>query len=236
MSPDATDCKNCAFRESGCLRGQTDEAVDYFSKSLTRLRISGKSRTIVHQDEETARLVFVCGGMVKMSRVTEDGEEVILSLLGPCSLVGGINSQTRNNASYWSAETMTDVTEIAYLNSEDLSRAFHAYPELGFGFSRYMSRRLRSAYRMIGNMRLPVEQRLLAVLARIMELLYGKCENRLVEFPFSYRVLAQFAQVTPETLSRTLHALQKKGIVDVEKRGIRILQAEALRKYSDLPN
>jgi len=229
-------CKGCTFREKGFLRKQTDEAVDYLSKSLTWLRISGKGKTIVNQDEETTRLVFVCGGMVKMARVTEDGEEVILNLLGPCSLIGGINARSRNNISYWSAETMTDVTEIAYLNSENLFRAFHAHPEWGFSFFRYMSGRLRLAYRMIENMRLPAEQRMLAVLARIMQLLYGRCENRLIELPFSHRVLAQFAQVTPETLSRTLRALQTKGVIEIEQRGIRILQAEALRKYSDLPN
>lgn len=70
-----------------------------------------------------------------------------------------------------------------------------------------------------------------SLLARIMILLTGKCEGGLIEIPLSHRELAQFAQTTPETLSRTLRALQNKGIIQVEKKGIRVLQEGALREY-----
>jgi CRP/FNR family transcriptional regulator len=230
------DCKTCPFREEGFLRKQPDEAVDYFSNLLNRLRVYGQGKSLVHQDEATDRLTFVCNGLVKMSRVIDDGEEVILGFVRPCSVIGGINARSRSNVSYWAAEALTEVTDVAHITSENLLRVFRAHPDLGFGFFRHMSGRLRLAYRRIGSMRLPVEEKLLAVLAHLMFLFYGVCENRIIEIPFSRRLLARFAEMTPETLSRTLRALQKKGIINVEKRGIRILQAEALRKYSEAPN
>ncbi len=229
------DCKTCSFRERGFLRKQSDDAVDCFSNSLTRLRVYGQGKSIVHQNETTDRLIFACSGLIKMSRVMDDGSEVILSLVGPCSLIGGMNARSRNNVSYWAAETLTAVTDVAYMNSKTLLEVFRAHPDLGFGFFRHMSGRLRLAYRRLGNTRLPVEEKLLAALARLMFLFYEAYENRLIELPFSHRVLAQVAQMTPETLSRTLRALQEKGIIQIENRGIRILQAEALRKYSEAP-
>jgi CRP/FNR family transcriptional regulator len=203
---------------------------------VTRYSIHGKGKTIVNQGEETSRVYFVCAGLVKVTRFTGYGGEVILDLLGPCSLIGGVNPQKQRNASYWSAETVTEVTEVAYLKADDLFLLFQPYPELGIGLSRYLSARLRAAYGMIADMKLPVEDRLLALLARIMMLLHEKCENGPAALPLTHRELAQFAQMTPETLSRALHALRGKGIINVEKRGIQILQAEALRKYSEAPN
>ncbi|MBI2089515.1 MAG: Crp/Fnr family transcriptional regulator [Deltaproteobacteria bacterium] len=117
----------------------------------------------------------------------------------------------------------------------DLEKVFQAYPELGIGFARHLSTRLREAYKLIADMTLTVEERLLALLARIMVLLTGKCEKGLVEIPFSYRDFAQVAQVTPETLSRTLRALQEKGVISVEKKGLRVLKEEVLKKYVDVP-
>src|SRR3989338_2318227 len=60
-----------------------------------------------------------------------------------------------------------------------------------------------------------------------MILLEGKCKNVLIEIPLSHRDLAQFAQITPETLSRTLRALENRVVIKVEKNGLRVMQAEA---------
>lgn len=72
---------------------------------------------------------------------------------------------------------------------------------------------------------------MLAILARVLFLLTGRCENGLFAIPLSYRELAEFAQTTPETLSRTLRDLQNKGIIKVEKNGLRVMQAEALKEF-----
>ncbi len=218
------------------MRDQSDEAVDCFSKSLTRLRVYGKGKTIVHQDEPADRLIFLCRGLLKMTRIEEEGEEVIVSLVSPCSIIGGLNSLLSTNIIYWTATTLTDVSETAYMDAESFTRICEAHPKIVFGFLRYMSERLRLAYRSTRNMRLPVEAKLRGVLAHLMFLFHGVCENRLIELPFSHRVLAQLAQMTSETLSRALCALQKGGIIKVEKGGIRILQAEALKKWSEAPN
>jgi CRP/FNR family transcriptional regulator len=166
----------------------------------------------------------------------EHGEEAIVDMLAPCSIIGGANVLKEGNMKASSAVTVGELTEIAFLKKEDLPRIFQAHPELGIGFSRHISTKLREAYKLIADMRLSVEERLLVLLARIMVLLTGKCENGLIEIPFSHRELAQFAQITPETLSRALHVLQDKGIISVEKKGLRVLQVEELRKYVDETN
>ena len=226
-----TSCVTCPYRETGCLREQPDEGVSKFSNLLTRYCISGKGKTIFNQGELATGLYFLCSGLVKLTRVTEQGDEAILDLLAPCSIIGGVDALTETRLRISSSVTVTDLTEIAFLKKEDLFPLFQAFPGLGVSFSRHISARLRKAYNLIADMSLAVEERLLALLARIIVLLTGKCENGLIEIPFSHRELAQFAQITPETLSRALRTLQDKGIISIEKKGLRVLQEEALKKY-----
>src|SRR3990172_5420583 len=223
-------CSTCPSLESRFLHGQASDTVEGFSKLVTRNCIYGKGKTIVNQGEEINRIYFVCAGLVKLTRFSEGSGEVILDILGPCSIIGGVNPQQKCNANYWSAETVTAITEVAYLKTDDLFRLFRHYPEFGIGFSYHLSARLRAAHGMIADMKAPVEKRLLAVLSRVMEILHGNGDHRLLEFPFSHRMLAQFAQITPETLSRTLSALQKKNIIKLENRGIRILQVKPFQE------
>lgn len=227
-------CVACPYRETGCLQQQPDEAVAKFSSFLNRYSVSGKGKSIFNQGELVTGQYFLCEGLVKLTRVVERGEETIVDILAPCAIIGGANVLREGNVKVTSAVTVEEVTEVAFLKKEDLPLIFRAYPELGVGFSRHLSTRLREAYKLIADMTLTVEERVLALLARIAVLLTGQCEKGLVEIPFSYRELAQFAQVTPETLSRTLRGLQDKGIISVEKKGLRVIKDEALKKYVDV--
>ena len=85
-------CVTCPYRETGCLEQQPDEAVAKFSNLLTRYSINGKGKTIFNQGEVATGFYFLCKGMVKLTRMTEQGEEVILDLLSPCSIIGGLNA------------------------------------------------------------------------------------------------------------------------------------------------
>ena len=229
-------CVACPYRETGCLQQQPDEAVAKFSSLLTRYPVKGKGKTIFNQGELATGLYFLCNGMVKLTRVTEQGEEAILDLLSPCSIIGGGDAHSEKKIRFSSSVTVTELSEVAYLKKADIPLLLQDHPKIGIGLSGHMSKRLRGAYKLVADMKLPVEDRVLALIARIAVLLTGKCENIVIEIPLSHRELAQFAQITPETLSRTLRTLQDKGIIGVEKKGLRVLQVEELRKYVDETN
>lgn len=231
----ALSCVSCPYRETGCLQQQPDEAVAKFSTFFIRYTITGKGKTIFNQGELVTGQYFLCRGLVKLTRMTEHGEEAIVDILVPCSIVGAATVLREGNVKVTSAVTVEEVTEVALLKKEDFPVACEAYPKLAMSFCLHISGKLREAYRLIADMKLPVEERVLAILARIAVLLTGKCEKGLVEIPFSYRDFAQVAQVTPETLSRTLRALQEKGVISVEKKGLRVLKEEVLKKYVDVP-
>ena len=146
-----SSCISCPYRETGCLQQQPDKTVAEFSNLLTRYSISGKGKTIFNQGELVTGQHLLCQGLVKLTRAIEYGEEAIVDMLAPCSIIGGANVLKEGKVKVTSAVTVGELTEIAFLKKEDFPRIFQAHPELGIGFSRHISTRLREAYKLIAD-------------------------------------------------------------------------------------
>lgn len=224
-------CVTCLYRKSGALAGQSEKCVGEFSRLLHRYPIHRKGTAIFNQGQPASNGVyFLCQGWVKLTKLQKRGDEVILDILIPCSVIGEIPNGGRSTHVY-SAISCEESVEVAYLAKEDLESLFHAYPALALSLSRHLSKRLSQAYRSLGNIRLSVRERVISVLARVFRRLGRKGTRGVVAIPLSYRELAQLVQTTPETLSRVLRSLQEEGLVRTEKKGLRILKEDLLDKY-----
>lgn len=223
-------CKNCPYRESGPIRGQSEESVGDFSSLLARYSIRGTGKTLFNQGEPPMGVYFLCQGAVKLTRATEQGDEVIVDLLAPCSVVGGANSVKERNAHVCSAATIGELTDVAFLKNEDFSACLNAHPTLGLRFSQHLSERLREAYKWTGDLKLPVEKRVVSRLVRICEIQREEKTAGFVKISVSRQDLTRFAQTTPETLSRTLRRLVQRGLVRLEKGGQLAVDAKALHE------
>ena len=222
-------CVNCPHRETGCLQRQTDETVAEFSSLLTRYSIGGKSKTIFNQGELVTGQYFLCGGLVKLVRSTVHGEEVIVDCAAPCSVLGGMSLLRDRSIRIVSAVAVTEQTEVAVLAGEKLAALLQAHPELGIGLYQHMSDKVRESYQWIAGLGLPARERVLFLLARVITKL--KLREGMWELPCSSQELAQFAQVTPETMSRIMRALEDEGVIRRRKGYLWILKKEAIDSY-----
>ncbi len=222
------DCKRCRYLESGILAGQSQECISEFSNLLTRYSIEGKGKTVFNQGQPVTHVHFLCKGLVKLSAVTEEGDEVVLDVLAPCSVIGTLPMKGGETHRY-TAATVKAMTEVSSLKAEDLLMLISSHPSLGVALAGQLSTRLNQAYRTIVDMKLPVGERLLSVLARLTLLVDRQFQKTPTKIPLSCREVAQLAHTTPETLSRALQSL-KKGNIRVEK-GLWVLKKEVLEKY-----
>src|SRR3972149_4045400 len=79
----AASCMSCFFRRS-CFVGEFDEeGIKRFSAGLHRFTVRGTGRAIFNQGEPADCCYFLCDGLVKLTRVLKEGDEVILDLLSP---------------------------------------------------------------------------------------------------------------------------------------------------------
>ena len=72
----------CSFRPS-CFAAEDEEGVKRFSAGLHRFTVRGTGRAIFNQGEPADCCYFLCDGLVKLTRVLKEGDEVILDLLFP---------------------------------------------------------------------------------------------------------------------------------------------------------
>lgn len=227
-------CKDCPYRDTGVLKNQSGACATDFPAALARYWIRGANKTILHEGEIPTGIYFLCEGAVKLSRMTEEGDEVVLDWLTPCSIVTGsvlgqpAGPETGNEA-VCTATTIGEATAVAFLKIEDCVALLRAHPELGFGFAQHLSARLRNAYEWTSELKLPVEKRVISCLRRIAKTQSRASGAAFIKIPLSHQELAQFAPTTPETLSRTFRRLKEKGVVRLEKNLV-YLNAELLEK------
>lgn len=204
------------------------KCLDEFSASLVRYSVEGKERAIFNQGEPFDRCYFLCRGIVKLIRLLPGGEEVILEVLGPFSLLRGCLDH-KNPAHAYSALTVSDSVEIACITTQKLLSLVKSYPGLGAEFLNHLAGRLDEAYGLLSAMKIRVRKRIILVLAHLRRYPEKEPQAGWSKIPISQTELAQFVQSTPETISRILRQLREEEVVRLDKRGKIFVAEEKLR-------
>jgi CRP/FNR family transcriptional regulator len=200
-----------------------------------RYSVEGKDRAIFNQGEPFDCCYFVCRGIVKLTRLLSSGEEVIIDVLAPFSVLSGCPDD-KNPVHAYSALTVSKSTEIAYLNTQKLLSLFQSDPSLGAMFLYHLRKRLDKTYGLLSSMKMRVRKRMLLAFTDLLLFHERETQPGWVRIPISQTELAQFVQSTPETVSRILHQLREEEVVRLDKKG-EIFVAEAkLQKMLHVQN
>ena len=188
-----------------------------------------KGNIILFEHDEGNALFFIVKGEVKISRESDDGREVILSLIhdsdvfGEMSLLDGMPRSANVTA-------MED-TELYMIKREDFLELLNNHPDVSIALLEEITHRLREAGMRIKSLSLnDAEGKVAMVLLQIADE-KGKIKNGIVEIeklPFQH-VLANMAGTSRETISRTLHSFAKKGLVELEGSKLRIIKYEQFK-------
>ncbi|WP_131104133.1 Crp/Fnr family transcriptional regulator [Ornithinimicrobium sufpigmenti] len=158
-----------------------------------------------------AQLMVVHTGQVKISRISADGHEQIVRVLGPGDFVGESAFVTGARPDHF-ASALEDGSMCVFRHA-DLGRLIEDHPGVGMRMLQAVSRRLEET-----------EQRLAAavsgdVAARVAGYLLGlpgeHVDGRLqVTLPLAKKDIASLLDTTPESLSRQLRRLTETGVID----------------------
>jgi len=189
-----------------------------------------KGNIILFEHDEGNALFFIVKGEVKIARESDDGREVIFSLLhdsdvfGEMSLLDGMPRSANVTA-------MVD-TELYMIKREDFLELLNNHPDVSIALLVELTHRLRLAGMRIKSLSLnDAEGKVATVLLQIADE-KGKIKNGIVEIeklPFQHD-LANMAGTSRETISRTLHSFAKKGLVELEGSKLRIIKYEQFKE------
>ena len=189
---------------------------------LGRFQIRGfkKDGLIVAQDDPGDALFVLMEGRVKVVLYGENGREIILKLLNPGDFFGemSILDGERRSANVLAMEQTT----VCVLSRDDFIEHLRDNPDTAFNILSIMSRRLRHADQLIGNLTL------LDVYARLAQVLIDlaneendeRASGHWIQKRPTHQDLANMIGTSRETVSRALGEFQRRGLLQIEGKSL----------------
>ncbi len=199
------------------------ELADYF-----KTRHYGKNNLIIFEDDAGLQFFVIRSGQVKISRISQQGEEVILAILGPGQFFGEVSIIDGGPRS--ATVTSLDDVELLSISRERFQYFLSEYPQLALALLREMASRFRKSDAQIKSLSLmDARERVANTLFQLaLEIGLERKEREYVieDLPLQ-RDLANIAGTSRETVSRIITRFQEEGLV--QREGNRLVIPDVFR-------
>ncbi len=196
---------------------------------VTESRSYQPGEVLFHEGDSADGLHIIGEGQVKVCRYGPDGREHILHIFEggePCGEVAMFEGGTFPAA----AETLAP-SHTLFISRKAFLNLAGKRPDLLMNMLAILSLRLRRFVVMIEDLALKeVSTRLAQHLLDLSQQSGGSSE---LELTISKTMLASRLGTVAETLSRTLARMQRRGIIEVDGRRVRVLNPKALKKLAE---
>lgn len=171
------------------------------------------NETIFSEGDPSDKFYIVAEGSVKILKHTAMGKDIILEIMSPGDIFGGVAVLDRKPFPA-SAQAMESTTVI-WIRRQNLLTVMEEYPALKLEIVRYFSDKLRDAHEMLKNIATErVEKRVASLLLRLSEKVGVESRGfRKIDFPLTRQEIAEMVGTTVETCIRTMSKFQKRGLV-----------------------
>ncbi|OFX28917.1 MAG: hypothetical protein A2Z07_00840 [Armatimonadetes bacterium RBG_16_67_12] len=177
-------------------------------------------------------VLAVLSGHVKVSYFTDEGQEIVVAIRGPGELLGILEAIDGEPPA--ATGMALGAVEAVVVGAETFAEFLEEYPRVAMVMLRTLSRWLREATRRrIEYSALDVTGQ---VAARLVDLAdrYGEPSGGRVRIllPLTQEELASWVGVSREAVSKALRALRQRGWIETHRRGITVLNRDALRLHA----
>jgi CRP/FNR family cyclic AMP-dependent transcriptional regulator len=195
-----------------------DHARQWWSHSITYPR----NVDLCRQDTPSTNVYFIESGMVKLTRINEDGNELIAGIRRRHWLVGAPAVLLKKPYSF-NVTTLTDC-HIRGIPAENFLSIIKNDEMFYMELARILSHEIyEHADRLISLGCMPSKDRLMRLLGDFLHELQQQRDPEMqckLPIPLKHKEMAQMIAVTPEHLSRLLGKLEAEGLIVREKNAI----------------
>jgi CRP/FNR family transcriptional regulator len=188
-----------------------------------------KGEMIFSEGEEGRGFYVVISGRIKIFKLSFEGKEQILHILGPGEPFGEVPVFAGQK---FPAHSQTlDKSRVFYFSREELLNLIKGHPDIALNMLSVLSKRLRQFTNMIDDLSLKeVPGRLASHLLYLSDL---QKDSSNVALTITKSQLASLLGTIPETLSRILGKMTGQGIIESRGNKIKIIDKEALISLAD---
>lgn len=223
-------CQNCTVRRSGICAVLTGKELNKLS-GQSRHTSHGPGEPLAVESDEATCYANIIDGVVKLSRVLQDGRQQLVGLQFPSDLMGRLYAEEN----LLTAEAASDV-EVCRMPRATLERLVESSPDLK---QRLLDQSLADLDQarewMVTLGRKTAAERVASLLVLIAERTVGRAKmlkGRVVfDLPLVRADMADFLGLTIETVSRQISKLRNEGIVEISgHRHVEVPDIERLRR------
>jgi CRP-like cAMP-binding protein len=191
-------------------------------------RTYDKNEYLFHQGDPARRFCVLVKGKVKLTQLTEDGQQIILRYVSPGEAFAII--AVLSKIPY--PVTATAVNQVSLLSWDDqeMLELMHQYPQLAINSLSILGKRIQEfqdRFREIATER--VERRIARALLRLASQTGRKLEHGiLIDITLTRQDLAEMTGTTLYTVSRTLSQWEKDGLVSSQREQVTIIAPHEL--------
>jgi CRP/FNR family transcriptional regulator len=196
---------------------------------ISEPREADKGEMLFHEGSEGVGFYVVASGQVKVFKMSFDGREQILHILGPGDPLGEVPVFAGQN--YPANAQAMGKASLCFFPRAKLIELYRESPSLAMNMLAVLSRRLREFTVLIENLSLKeIPQRLATYLVHQQSL---KPVSARVKLSVTKGVLSNILGTSQETLSRVLGKLSQEGLIEVQGKEISILDPVRLKGLAD---
>ena len=197
-------------------------------KMISRLYENGKMILLEQSQGET--FFIIISGVVKVTRLSDDGREVILAILGESDFFGEMSLLDGEGRS--ANIVANEQSEVVTLSRSDFLDCLQKYPKIAIALLEELAVRLRKSDQHIESLSLSdSEQRIGVTLIRLAEELgtIKQGDVNIKNLPYQQDI-ANMAGTSRETVSRTLKLLETKNLLKRDGRNLTIYKFDLFRQ------
>jgi CRP-like cAMP-binding protein len=193
----------------------------------TRMITCPRGRTIYRAGEANEALFLLKTGRVQIARDSGDGKRLISAVLGPHTFFGEMALVGQRFPQDSTAEAIEDAL-ICVLSRKDLERLILQHPKVGLRFLEQLSARLLETEAVVHDFAFKgVPARLAGALLRLADTAADGTIRA------SHQELADMIGAYRETATLTLDEFRKRGLVELGRRSIELLDRRALEQLAE---
>ena len=210
--------------------------TDLTDSDLTRIasnmvpRVYEKGQMILLEESMGETFFIITQGAVKVTRLSADGREVILAILGESDFFGEMSLLDGEGRS--ANIVANEEAKVLTLSRSDFLDCLESYPKIAIALLEELAIRLRKSDQQIESLSLSdSEHRIGITLIRLAGELGTIKQGHVTVKNLPYQQdIANMAGTSRETVSRTLKLLEEKKLVRRENRNLTIYNYDAFRQ------
>jgi CRP/FNR family transcriptional regulator, cyclic AMP receptor protein len=196
---------------------------------VARRRTFRRGEVVVHQNDPADSMHLVVKGRFAIRVTTPLGEQATVAVSGPGDMFGEIALLGEDRRRSATVEALEEA-ETLCVHEADFSRVRREHPNVTEVMVGFLANEVRAMNeRLLEALYVPAERR---VLRRVTELtrIYPPRGDGASEIPLTQETLAGMAGTSRATVNAVLRDAQERGLVELSRGSIRVLDGEALAK------